>query len=85
MLYLEDPEIICLNETKIQNKDIEPLGFKELFSKEYYQYWHCSQPPAKLGDYAFLSLYIYIYINIYIYRLLWNSNYDQNKAFKSDI
>jgi len=46
-LNKEDPDILCLNETKIDDEKIKELKFDKLLNHKYLSYWNCSK--AKLG------------------------------------
>ena len=59
----EDPDIICFNETKIDNEVIEKLNLKNLFNKTYKSYWYCPEEKKGYSGTAILTKYEPISVN----------------------
>ena len=53
----EDPDIICFNETKIDNEIVEKLNLKNIFNKTYKSFWYCSEEKKGYSGTAILTKY----------------------------
>ena len=42
-----DPDILSLNETKVDDETIDKLKIKKNIPAQYQQYWNCCKPPTK--------------------------------------
>lgn len=41
------PDVLCINETKIDEEKLEKLKIKKLIPAGYLQFWNCCKPPKK--------------------------------------
>ena len=55
----EDPDIICFNETKIDDETIEKMKLKQMFKEKYnfQSYWNCSKEKKGYAGTAILTKY----------------------------
>ena len=53
----EDPDIICFNETKIDNELIEKLNLRNLFNKTYKSFWYCPEEKKGYSGTAIMTKY----------------------------
>jgi len=42
-----NPDVLCLNETKVDDVTLQKLRIKQQIPDEYSQYWNCCKPPKK--------------------------------------
>ena len=59
----EDPDIICFNETKIDNELVEKLNLTNLYNKTYKSFWYCSEEKKGYSGTAILTKYEPISVN----------------------
>ena len=59
----EDPDIICFNETKIDNELIEKLNLKNIFNKIYKSFWYCPEEKKGYSGTAILTKYEPLSVN----------------------
>ena len=59
----EDPDIICFNETKIDNELIEKLNLENIFNKTYKSIWYCAEEKKGYSGTAILTKYEPISVN----------------------
>ena len=59
----EDPDIICFNETKIDDDLIEKLNLKDLYNKIYKSFWYCSEEKKGYSGTAILTKFEPISVN----------------------
>ena len=59
----EDPDIICFNETKIDNELIEKLNLRNLYYKIYKSFWYCPDEKKGYSGTAILTKYEPISVN----------------------
>jgi exodeoxyribonuclease III len=50
-----NPDILCINETKVDDATITKLNLKKNIPSEYVQYWNSCKPPKK--GYAGSAIY----------------------------
>ena len=53
----EDPDIICFNETKIDNELIEKLNLRNIYNKTYKSFWYCPEEKKGYSGTAILTKY----------------------------
>ena len=55
----ENPDIICFNETKVDEELIQKLDYKNIFKKKYnfYSYWNCCTEKKGYSGTAILTKY----------------------------
>ena len=45
--HTDNPLILCLNESKVDDETMKREHLQEQLPREYMQYWNCCKPPMK--------------------------------------
>lgn len=57
LIYLEDPDILCFNETKIDEEKLLKEKINNIYSDKYFSYWNCCKVKKGYSGVAILTKY----------------------------